>query len=183
MPLYCSALSLARTAQAERDNESCFFVRAVGVHRFFLIAVNATSKTSAPPIAHPFRRQQIRNERNLRSVITFLARARGRRGAPLRGGIRGKLRNTNGGHSGRCQGCRTIAKGNSVRARRRCPPRYCASRVCEHGGGARGARRARPSRNVPDAASVLCYSYSACNDSVTAYLLCRIVSVRVYVIR
>ncbi|GBP32161.1 hypothetical protein EVAR_80929_1 [Eumeta japonica] len=25
MPLYCSALSLARSAQAERDNESCFF--------------------------------------------------------------------------------------------------------------------------------------------------------------
>ncbi|GBP77340.1 hypothetical protein EVAR_54712_1 [Eumeta japonica] len=30
----CSALSLARSAQAERDNESCFFVRASGVHRF-----------------------------------------------------------------------------------------------------------------------------------------------------
>ncbi|GBP75381.1 hypothetical protein EVAR_34748_1 [Eumeta japonica] len=30
----CSALSLARSAQAERDNESCFFVRAAGVHRF-----------------------------------------------------------------------------------------------------------------------------------------------------
>ncbi|GBP03739.1 hypothetical protein EVAR_69338_1 [Eumeta japonica] len=29
-----SALSLARSAQAERDNESCFFVRAAGVHRF-----------------------------------------------------------------------------------------------------------------------------------------------------
>ncbi|GBP19199.1 hypothetical protein EVAR_11521_1 [Eumeta japonica] len=28
------ALSLARSAQAERDNESCFFVRAAGVHRF-----------------------------------------------------------------------------------------------------------------------------------------------------
>ncbi|GBP90329.1 hypothetical protein EVAR_37389_1 [Eumeta japonica] len=27
-PLYCSELSLAHTAQAERDNESCFFVRA-----------------------------------------------------------------------------------------------------------------------------------------------------------
>ncbi|GBP10382.1 hypothetical protein EVAR_69673_1 [Eumeta japonica] len=27
------ALSLARSAQAERDNESCFFVRAAGVHR------------------------------------------------------------------------------------------------------------------------------------------------------
>ncbi|GBP79191.1 hypothetical protein EVAR_53057_1 [Eumeta japonica] len=34
MPLYCSALSLARSAQAERDNELCFFVRAAGVHRF-----------------------------------------------------------------------------------------------------------------------------------------------------
>ncbi|GBP44790.1 hypothetical protein EVAR_86605_1 [Eumeta japonica] len=30
----CSALSLARSAQAERDNESCFFVRAASVHRF-----------------------------------------------------------------------------------------------------------------------------------------------------
>ncbi|GBP53369.1 hypothetical protein EVAR_41206_1 [Eumeta japonica] len=29
-----SALSLACSAQAERDNESCFFVRAAGVHRF-----------------------------------------------------------------------------------------------------------------------------------------------------
>ncbi|GBP00397.1 hypothetical protein EVAR_956_1 [Eumeta japonica] len=29
-----SALSLAHPAQAERDNESCFFVRAAGVHRF-----------------------------------------------------------------------------------------------------------------------------------------------------
>ncbi|GBP08719.1 hypothetical protein EVAR_7306_1 [Eumeta japonica] len=29
-----SALSLARSAQAERDNESCFYVRAAGVHRF-----------------------------------------------------------------------------------------------------------------------------------------------------
>ncbi|GBP45184.1 hypothetical protein EVAR_25889_1 [Eumeta japonica] len=29
-----SVLSLARSAQAERDNESCFFVRAAGVHRF-----------------------------------------------------------------------------------------------------------------------------------------------------
>ncbi|GBP37741.1 hypothetical protein EVAR_29942_1 [Eumeta japonica] len=28
------ALSLARSAQAERDNESCFFMRAAGVHRF-----------------------------------------------------------------------------------------------------------------------------------------------------
>ncbi|GBP45036.1 hypothetical protein EVAR_23510_1 [Eumeta japonica] len=34
VPLYCSALSLARSAQAQRDNESCFFVRAAGVHRF-----------------------------------------------------------------------------------------------------------------------------------------------------
>ncbi|GBP41020.1 hypothetical protein EVAR_82980_1 [Eumeta japonica] len=29
-----SALLLAHSAQAERDNESCFFVRAAGVHRF-----------------------------------------------------------------------------------------------------------------------------------------------------
>ncbi|GBP66731.1 hypothetical protein EVAR_50110_1 [Eumeta japonica] len=29
-----SALSLARSAQAERDNESCFFVRTAGIHRF-----------------------------------------------------------------------------------------------------------------------------------------------------
>ncbi|GBP71100.1 hypothetical protein EVAR_53380_1 [Eumeta japonica] len=29
-----SALSLARSAQAKRDNESCFFVHAAGVHRF-----------------------------------------------------------------------------------------------------------------------------------------------------
>ena len=28
------ALSLARSDQAERDNESCFFVRAASVHRF-----------------------------------------------------------------------------------------------------------------------------------------------------
>ncbi|GBP40143.1 hypothetical protein EVAR_20284_1 [Eumeta japonica] len=28
-----SALSLTHSAQAERDNESCFFVRAAGVHR------------------------------------------------------------------------------------------------------------------------------------------------------
>ncbi|GBP22794.1 hypothetical protein EVAR_13585_1 [Eumeta japonica] len=27
-----SALSFARSGQAERDNESCFFVRAAGVH-------------------------------------------------------------------------------------------------------------------------------------------------------
>ncbi|GBP40038.1 hypothetical protein EVAR_19166_1 [Eumeta japonica] len=33
VPLYCSALSLARSAQAERDNESCLFVRAAGVHQ------------------------------------------------------------------------------------------------------------------------------------------------------
>ncbi|GBP07552.1 hypothetical protein EVAR_91877_1 [Eumeta japonica] len=31
---YCSALSLTRSAQAERDNESYFFVRAAGVRRF-----------------------------------------------------------------------------------------------------------------------------------------------------
>ncbi|GBP07058.1 hypothetical protein EVAR_4471_1 [Eumeta japonica] len=30
----CSALSLARSAQAEFDIESCFFVRAAGVHPF-----------------------------------------------------------------------------------------------------------------------------------------------------
>ncbi|GBP78434.1 hypothetical protein EVAR_63385_1 [Eumeta japonica] len=29
-----SALSLARSAQAERDNESCFFVHVAGIHRF-----------------------------------------------------------------------------------------------------------------------------------------------------
>ncbi|GBP61127.1 hypothetical protein EVAR_46778_1 [Eumeta japonica] len=29
-----SALSLARSAQAERDNESCFFMRAAGFHGF-----------------------------------------------------------------------------------------------------------------------------------------------------
>ncbi|GBP62154.1 hypothetical protein EVAR_40604_1 [Eumeta japonica] len=36
VPFYRSfcALSLARSAQAERDNESSFFVRAAGVHRF-----------------------------------------------------------------------------------------------------------------------------------------------------
>ncbi|GBP55412.1 hypothetical protein EVAR_45735_1 [Eumeta japonica] len=34
MPLYCSALSLARSAQVERDNELCFFVRTADVHRF-----------------------------------------------------------------------------------------------------------------------------------------------------
>ncbi|GBP48959.1 hypothetical protein EVAR_32295_1 [Eumeta japonica] len=32
--LYCSAHSYANSAQAEHDNESCFFVRAAGVHRF-----------------------------------------------------------------------------------------------------------------------------------------------------
>ncbi|GBP88661.1 hypothetical protein EVAR_66688_1 [Eumeta japonica] len=37
VPLYCSALSLARSAQAERDNESCFFVCAAGVHRFISV--------------------------------------------------------------------------------------------------------------------------------------------------
>ncbi|GBP15724.1 hypothetical protein EVAR_93913_1 [Eumeta japonica] len=31
-----SALSLARSAQAERGNESCFFMRAAGVHRFLI---------------------------------------------------------------------------------------------------------------------------------------------------
>ncbi|GBP08184.1 hypothetical protein EVAR_2963_1 [Eumeta japonica] len=30
----CSMLSLAHSAKAERDNESCFFVRAASVHRF-----------------------------------------------------------------------------------------------------------------------------------------------------
>ncbi|GBP43807.1 hypothetical protein EVAR_82238_1 [Eumeta japonica] len=30
----CSALLLARSAQEERDNESCFFVQATGVYRF-----------------------------------------------------------------------------------------------------------------------------------------------------
>ncbi|GBP52330.1 hypothetical protein EVAR_38476_1 [Eumeta japonica] len=34
----CSALSLARSAQAERDNESCFFMRAAGVHRFIRLS-------------------------------------------------------------------------------------------------------------------------------------------------
>lgn len=29
-----SALSLARSSQTERDNESCYFVRAFGVNRF-----------------------------------------------------------------------------------------------------------------------------------------------------
>ncbi|GBP88285.1 hypothetical protein EVAR_100127_1 [Eumeta japonica] len=29
-----SALSLARSTQAERDNESCVFVRAAGIYRF-----------------------------------------------------------------------------------------------------------------------------------------------------
>ncbi|GBP89905.1 hypothetical protein EVAR_66180_1 [Eumeta japonica] len=29
-----SALSIARSTQAEHDNESCFFMRAAGVHRF-----------------------------------------------------------------------------------------------------------------------------------------------------
>ncbi|GBP49638.1 hypothetical protein EVAR_37420_1 [Eumeta japonica] len=32
LSIACSALSLARSAQAERDNESCFFVRAAGFH-------------------------------------------------------------------------------------------------------------------------------------------------------
>ncbi|GBP35173.1 hypothetical protein EVAR_18298_1 [Eumeta japonica] len=30
----CSALSLVGSVQVERDNESCFFVRVAGVHRF-----------------------------------------------------------------------------------------------------------------------------------------------------
>lgn len=35
MPLYrLFSLSLARLVQAERDNESCFFVSAAGVHQF-----------------------------------------------------------------------------------------------------------------------------------------------------
>ena len=34
LSISCSTLSLARSAQAERDNESCFFVRAADVHRF-----------------------------------------------------------------------------------------------------------------------------------------------------
>ncbi|GBP57836.1 hypothetical protein EVAR_41505_1 [Eumeta japonica] len=34
LSIACTALSLARSAQAERDNASCFFVRATGVHRF-----------------------------------------------------------------------------------------------------------------------------------------------------
>ncbi|GBP39760.1 hypothetical protein EVAR_23086_1 [Eumeta japonica] len=34
LSIACSALSLARSAQAERDNESCFFVHAADVHRF-----------------------------------------------------------------------------------------------------------------------------------------------------
>ncbi|GBP12161.1 EGF-containing fibulin-like extracellular matrix protein 1 [Eumeta japonica] len=34
LSIACSTLSLARSAQTERDNESCFFVRAAGVHRF-----------------------------------------------------------------------------------------------------------------------------------------------------
>ncbi|GBP62977.1 Zinc transporter 2 [Eumeta japonica] len=42
VPLYCSALSLARSAPAERDNESCFFVRAAGVHRFMGLLANAS---------------------------------------------------------------------------------------------------------------------------------------------
>ncbi|GBP75364.1 hypothetical protein EVAR_61589_1 [Eumeta japonica] len=47
VPLYCSALSIARSAQAERDNESCFFVHAVGVHRFIRrYHVKKTEQTS-----------------------------------------------------------------------------------------------------------------------------------------
>lgn len=34
LSMACSALSLARSAQAQRDHESCFFVSADGVHRF-----------------------------------------------------------------------------------------------------------------------------------------------------
>ncbi|GBP51963.1 hypothetical protein EVAR_80058_1 [Eumeta japonica] len=34
LSIACFALSLARSAQAERDNESCFFVHVAGVHRF-----------------------------------------------------------------------------------------------------------------------------------------------------
>ncbi|GBP44129.1 Protein fem-1 homolog A [Eumeta japonica] len=44
--LYCSALSPARSARAERDNESSFFVRAAGVHRF--IKRNNVKKSDAP---------------------------------------------------------------------------------------------------------------------------------------
>ncbi|GBP75080.1 hypothetical protein EVAR_48761_1 [Eumeta japonica] len=57
MPPYCSALSLARSAQAERDNESCFFMRAASVHRFIrryhiktsnLDKLNDLSKVASP---------------------------------------------------------------------------------------------------------------------------------------
>ncbi|GBP67293.1 hypothetical protein EVAR_43804_1 [Eumeta japonica] len=34
LSIACSVFSLARSAQAERDNESCFFVHEAGVHRF-----------------------------------------------------------------------------------------------------------------------------------------------------
>ncbi|GBP72874.1 hypothetical protein EVAR_57420_1 [Eumeta japonica] len=34
LSIACSALSLARSARAERDNESCFSVHAADVHRF-----------------------------------------------------------------------------------------------------------------------------------------------------
>ncbi|GBP15178.1 hypothetical protein EVAR_11472_1 [Eumeta japonica] len=32
LSIACSALLLARSAQAERDNESCFFLHAAGIH-------------------------------------------------------------------------------------------------------------------------------------------------------
>ncbi|GBP23718.1 hypothetical protein EVAR_13673_1 [Eumeta japonica] len=41
LSIACSALSLARLAPAERDNESCFFVRAAGVHPFIRLVVPA----------------------------------------------------------------------------------------------------------------------------------------------
>ncbi|GBP85569.1 hypothetical protein EVAR_64560_1 [Eumeta japonica] len=37
-----SAVSLARSAQAERDNESCFFIHAAGVHGFIRVSDNNT---------------------------------------------------------------------------------------------------------------------------------------------
>ncbi|GBP83237.1 hypothetical protein EVAR_52036_1 [Eumeta japonica] len=44
LSIACSALSLARSTETERDNESCFVVRAVGIRRF--IRLNTPCATS-----------------------------------------------------------------------------------------------------------------------------------------
>ncbi|GBP81376.1 hypothetical protein EVAR_61774_1 [Eumeta japonica] len=64
LPLYCSALSLARLAQVERDNESCFFVKRV--------CQPSRSKSSPPPMDARNSGESIVRFRSFRKELNIL---------------------------------------------------------------------------------------------------------------